>query len=473
MNSRFLGILVAGCLAVILAAPVAASAQSPAAGAEVTFARDIAPILQRSCQQCHRPASVAPMSLLTYEQARPWARSIKARTQLRNKRGAMPPWFIEKDIGIQHFKDDISLSEEEIEKIAIWADSGAPLGNPADLPPPLDFGNEDEWTIGEPDLILESPEIVVPASAPDKWTSLGTIETGLTEDRYVAAVEVREFNDVPKDGDSNTVGGRFVFHHMSFDSVDPEELASGGQAFMRFPTHEVGRNPDIFPPEAGLPIPAGSVIHLRNAHIHANGRETRAHLKFAFKLHPPGYEPDLKYVRTTVGNGVDVDMKPMQAGQELHAYKVLDEHIKLLVFEPHQHAPGTRMCLEAIWGHNIQTLNCTGYDHNWVKQYVYQDDYAPLLPKGTILHLIGWHDTTVANRNVPDPRNWSGGGRRSVANMFINLGKAVALTDEEFEREMAERRERLQLTKNDYLIGCPLCQVEFPSQNATANNNQN
>ena len=242
---------------------------------------------------------------------------------------------------------------------------------------------------------------------------------------------------------------------------------------MRFPTHEVGRNPDIFPPEAGLPIPAGSVIHLRNAHIHANGRETRAHLKFAFKLHPPGYEPDLEYVRTTVGNGVDVDMKPMQAGQELHAYKVLDEHIKLLVFEPHQHAPGTRMCLEAIWGHNIQTLNCTGYDHNWVKQYVYQDDYAPLLPKGTILHLIGWHDTTIANRNVPDPRNWSGGGRRSVANMFINLGKAVALTDEEFEREMAERRERLQLTKNDYLIGCPLCQVEFPSQNATANNDQN
>ncbi len=467
MNSGRLGFLVAGCLAVILAAPAAASA-------EVTFAKDIAPILQRSCQQCHRPASVAPMSLLTYEQARPWARAIKARTQLRNKRGAMPPWFIEKDIGIQHFKDDISLSEEEIGKIAMWADSGAPLGNPADLPPPLDFGNEDEWTIGEPDLILESPEIVVPASAPDKWTSLGTIETGLTEDRYVAAVEVREFNDVPKETDSNTVGGRFVFHHMSFDSIDPNELASGGRAVMRFPTHEVGRNPDIFPPEAGLPIPAGSVIHLRNAHIHANGRETRAHLKFAFKLHPPGYEPDLEYVRTTVGNGVDVDMKPMQAGQELHAYKVLDEHIKLLVFEPHQHAPGTRMCLEAIWGHNIQTLNCTGYDHNWVKQYVYQDDYAPLLPKGTILHLIGWHDTTVANRNVPDPRNWSGGGRRSVANMFINLGKAVALTDEEFEREMAERRERLQLTKNDYLIGCPLCQVEFPSQqNATANNDQN
>ena len=469
-NGCRLGFLAVGCLAAVALAPAAANGQ-PAAAGDVTFARDIAPILQRSCQQCHRPASVAPMSLLTYEDARPWARAIKARTALRNKRGAMPPWFIEKDIGIQHFKDDISLSEEEIAKIAMWADSGAPLGNRADLPPPLDFGNEDEWSIGEPDLIFESPEIVVPASAPDKWTSLGTIETGLTEDRYVAAVEVREFNDVPKDGGSNTVGGRFVFHHMTFDSVDPESL--GSRDATRWPTHEVGRNADIFPPEAGLPMPAGSVLHLRNAHIHANGRETRSHLKFAFKLHPPGYEPDLKYVRNTVGNGVDIDMKPMQAGQELHAYSVLEQHTKLLVFEPHQHAPGTRMCLEAIWGHNIQTLNCTGYDHNWVKQYVYQDDHAPLLPKGTILHLIGWHDTTQANRNVADPRNWSGGGRRSVANMFINLGKAVALTEEQFEQEMAQRRERLKLTKNDYVVGCPLCQVEFPSQQqAAANDNQ-
>ena len=141
-----------GCFGLLffgLMTPVTVNAQpNKVAGvspSEVTFAKDIAPILQRSCQQCHRPASVAPMSLLTYEDVRPWARAIKMRTALRNKRGAMPPWFIEKDIGIQHFKDDISLSEKEIEKIAIWVDSGAPLGNPADLPPPLDFG---PWRVG-------------------------------------------------------------------------------------------------------------------------------------------------------------------------------------------------------------------------------------------------------------------------------------------------------------------------------------
>ena len=457
-------------LAVGLLAPAAASAQSGAADHEVTFARDIAPILQRSCQECHRPASVAPMSLLTYEEVRPWARSIKARTQLRNKRGAMPPWFIEKDIGIQQYKNDPSLTEVEIEKIATWADNGAPLGNPADLPPPLQFAGEDEWTIGEPDLVLESPEIVVPAAAPDKWTSLGTVPVGLGEDRYVAAVEVKEINDVPKDQSSDTVGGRYVFHHMTYQTIVPD--APDGDTVQRWPVHEVGRNADVFPPEAGRLLEAGAHLNLDNAHLHANGRETRARLRFAFKLHPEGYEPSLKYTSNVLGNGVDIDIKPMQAGQELHAYKVLDEHTKIVLFEPHQHAPGTRMCLEAIWGHNVQQLTCAGYDHNWVKQYIYEDDYAPLLPKGTILHVIGWLDTTVANRNVADPRNWSGGGRRSVANMFINIGQGIALSDEEFEREMAERRERLRLTKNDYQLGCPLCLVEFPSQQATANNDQ-
>ena len=84
-----------------------------------------------------------------------------------------------------------------------------------------------------------------------------------------------------------------------------------------------------------------------------------------------------------------------------------------------------RMCLEAIWGYNIQTLNCVGYDHNWVRGYDYDDDSAPLLPKGTILHIIGYMDNSPTNKNVPDPRNWQGSGNRSVANMFIDLGMRV------------------------------------------------
>ena len=119
---------------------------------QVTFAKDIAPILQRSCQNCHHPDSVAPMSLMTYEEVRPWARSIKFSTGLRNKPDVMPPWYIEKNIGIQQFKDDMSLSDEEIAQIATWADSGAPRGNPADEPQPLSFAGEGEWRLGKPDL---------------------------------------------------------------------------------------------------------------------------------------------------------------------------------------------------------------------------------------------------------------------------------------------------------------------------------
>ena len=117
------------------------------------------------------------------------------------------------------------------------------------------------------------------------------------------------------------------------------------------------------------------------------------------------------------------------------------------------------MCLEAIWGINIQTLTCAGYDHNWVRGYEYAHGYEPLLPKGTILHITGYMDNTVGNRNVPDPRNWQGSGNRSVANMFIDLGHGVALTDEQFQEAMAERRQMHKLTKNDVMIGCPLCMV--------------
>ena len=151
-----------------------------------------------------------------------------------------------------------------------------------------------------------------------------------------------------------------------------------------------------------------------------------------------GYKPAYKRSTLRLGNGIDIDVKPNQANQELHAYATLQEHTKIIAFEPHLHAPGVRMCLEAIWGHNIQTLNCVGYDHNWVKQYVYEDDAAPLLPKGTIVHLIGFLDTTAANKNPADPRNWAGGGRRSIANMFIDLGYSVSLTEEQFQAEMAQ-----------------------------------
>jgi hypothetical protein len=301
---------------------------------------------------------------------------------------------------------------------------------------------------------------------PDRWGDIGFVPTGLTEDRYASAVEVREVNDIPKSGGTNTVGGRFVFHHMTYSSVvqgqrGPESVDEGPTSW---PIHEVGRNADVFPPEAGRLLAANSALSLNASHLHANGRETKAHLEFAFKFFPKGYKPLYRRSSMSLGNSIDIDTKPNQANQELHAYSVLQEHTKIITFEPHMHATGMRMCYEAIWGDHIQTLNCVGYDHNWVKQYVYADAAAPLLPKGTIVHLIGFLDTTPANRNPVDPRNWSGDGRRSIANMFSDLGYAVSLTDEQFQNEMAKRRQNMK-TKNDYDIGCPLCWAPQPPIN--------
>src|SRR6185503_2929000 len=125
-----------GGLALFVAGAMTPSAYAQAP-AQVTFTKDVAPILQRSCQSCHRPGSVAPMSLITYEEVRPWAKAIKHRTGLGGKPDVMPPWYIDKTIGIQQYKNDMSLSEDEIATIARWVDGGAPQGNPADMPPPL------------------------------------------------------------------------------------------------------------------------------------------------------------------------------------------------------------------------------------------------------------------------------------------------------------------------------------------------
>jgi hypothetical protein len=226
-----------------------------------------------------------------------------------------------------------------------------------------------------------------------------------------------------------------------------------------WPVHEVGREADIFDSRSARLLKAGSSIVSDSVHLHSNGRDTTAHLEIAFKFMPVGYKPEYRRATYALGNGVDIDIKGMEANQQLHAYALLRENTKILSFEPHLHAPGARMCLEAIWGYNIQTINCVGYDHNWVRGYDYDDDSAPLLPKDTILHIIGYMDNSPSNKNVPDPRNWQGSGNRSVANMFIDLGNRVALTDEQFQKEMAARREKLKLTRNSMVIGCPLCNI--------------
>src|SRR3954449_12798400 len=136
-------------IAIVAATSVAASAQQQTS-APVTFSKDVAPILQKSCQNCHRPGAIAPMSLMTYQDARPWARSIKQKVSSRE----MPPWYIDRHVGISKFKDDPSLSDAEIDIITRWVDQGAAAGNPAEMPTARVFSDNDKWHIGKPDMIV-------------------------------------------------------------------------------------------------------------------------------------------------------------------------------------------------------------------------------------------------------------------------------------------------------------------------------
>ncbi len=452
---------------VFAAAVFLSAAASPAAAQ--TFTKDIAPILQRSCQQCHRPDSLAPMSLMTYEEVRPYARAIKQRTALRGKPGVMPPWYIEKNVGIQHFKDDISLSDDEIQKIAAWADNGAPKGNPDDMPPPLTFADASVWKIGTPDLIVSSRDVTMKALAPDWFGSIGEAATNLSEDRYVAAVEIKEVNDLRgKKSDRTTVGGLYLVHHAAFGVIGPE---GRGSSIGGWPVHEVGRNADVFDPDAGKLLMADSKLAFFSVHMHSNGVDAKAHLEVGFKFHPIGYKPKVNFQPLFVGNGPDIDIRGGEANQRMDAYFTLPQNTKLMTFEPHMHAPGVRMCLEAIWGISVQTLSCAGYNHSWVRVYNYADDAAPLLPKGTILHVIGYFDNSPANKNVADPRNWSGSGHRSVDNMVINLMQAIYMNDEQFQAEMTKRRAQLGLKDGQTTIGCPLCGAP-PAPPRTAGNPQ-
>lgn len=426
---------------------------------QITFHRDIEPILQRSCQTCHRDGGAGPMPLVTYEEVAPFAGLIEYKTGLRDRAGAMPPWYAEKDVGIQNFKNDPSLSDEELAAISTWARSGTPKGDPADAPEPLVFDDTIKWKLGEPDLVVSTEDFFMEGGRPDWWGDLKAVPTGLTEDRYVKSVEIVEVNDVGSGDDiSDTVGGLYIFHHMIWrtEVLDENGQAIPGEA-VSWPVHEVARNGDIFDPEAGPLLKANSAFFTDSVHMHSNGRDTTGHLEIGFRFHDEDYEPKYKSGISILGNGSDISVEGDADNQTIHAYQVLNQHTKVITFEPHLHAPGERMCLEAIWGYSKETLSCVGYDHNWVRGYPFADDYTPLLPKGTILHITGYFDNTASNPNVPDARNWQGSGNRSVTNMFIDLGIRVTMTDEQFFEEMETRRKNLNLGPNDHVIGCPLC----------------
>jgi hypothetical protein len=402
---------------------IAVSAQG-----EVTFTKDIAPILEARCQSCHRPNTFAPMSLLTYEEARPWAKSIKQKVVARE----MPPWYIDKTVGVRHFKNDVSLTDQQIATIAQWVDNGAPKGDPKDMPPPRKFDDSDQWHM-QPDLIVTLPkDQIVPGKGADQWIDV-LVDSGLKEDRYIQGIEVKP------------VKGFRAVHHVTTSMKHDDDADDGDNVQGTFLNeYALGKNADMFPEGAGRLIKAGTKINF-NLHLHSIGQDTAANVALGLKFYPKGYSP--KYAETTekIGDPKDLDIPANQDNVRFDAYQTLAKPARLLSFQPHMHNRGKASCMEAIYpgGHKVEMISCVShYQFAWHLVYLYEDEEQPLLPAGTVIHLTSWYDNSTGNKFNPDSDNTITYGQRTIDEMGGAWVSYYNLTDEEYKQQVAARKAR-------------------------------
>jgi hypothetical protein len=439
-----------------------AVAQTPGKAA-ATFAQDIAPIFQEKCQVCHRPGSIAPMSLVTYEEARPWARAIRARVAARE----MPPWHLDRTVGIQKFINDRSLSDDQIGAIVRWVDAGAPLGDPKDMPPPKQWPNDDrfqlEEILGPPDLIVKSKAWTMPAEAQDAHFR-PSVELPLTEPRWVRAAETKP-----------SLKGRRIAHHASTYLRQPESaeaieveralrqgqvgvdavLAARAQAATDttdvrelFTEWAQGKGGEIYPENTGKLVKPGAKVEF-DIHYHAVGEEIIDELEIGWWFYPTGVTPKYSADYIALGSVRDIEIPPNTVTAHQGSY-VLPAPAILHNFQPHMHYRGKAFLLEAIYPDNRrEVINYADrYTNTWHINYIYDPDYAPVFPKGTVLQITAWHDNTAANKNNPDPRQWVTSGPRTVDEMAHANTQLIYITEEDYQRITEERKKKSAQTQN-------------------------
>ena len=441
--------VLSGVLGMLAASALPAAAQN--AGASPTFSKDIAPIFQAKCQACHQPESIAPMSLVTYQQARPWARSIKDRVA----RKQMPPWHIDQSVGVQKFKNDMSLSDAQIETIVKWVDAGAPQGDPKDLPPAKPLVTNNEWQgvmdgFGPPDVVIKSSEYKMPAVGQDVWYRPMT-DIPITEPRWVKMVEIRPTN----------LKARKILHHSIAYLVlenDPEAVNTGTATFgisgpqsredllARRPQlmeWAIGKGYDKFADGTGKLIVPGEKISW-DQHLHAVGEEIAGGSEIGLWFYPKGQEPKKRSYLigfTGLREREFLDIPPNSVAYT-EGFTVLKENTMITNFQPHFHLRGKAMKVEAIkpdGGREIVSY-VGNFNFNWMTNYIYQDDAAPIYPKGTIIQVSAWYDNTTANKDNPDPEQWVGYGDRTVDEMAHAWMNVVYYTDDEYKAILAERK---------------------------------
>jgi mono/diheme cytochrome c family protein len=417
----------------------------------VTFSKHVAPIFQARCQSCHEPGSIAPMSLANFKDARPWARSIKQRVSSRQ----MPPWHIDRSVGVQKFKNDMALTDEQIATIVNWVDQGAPEGNPADFTPkPVASGlywQAERDGYGPPDLVIQAPMQTMPALHQDVWWR-PVSEIPITEPRWAKMVEIRPAN----------IQGRKILHHsIAYHILSPENAASittGVGRFNQGPPSAadvvnrrpmlmewaIGKGYDRYMDGTGKLIMPGEKISW-DQHIHAAGEEITSASEIGIWLYPKGEEPKKRSYLigfTGLKNGqAGLDIPPNSIAYT-EGFTVLRENTLITNFQPHFHLRGKAMQVEAILpdGRTEVVSYVSDFNFNWMTNYIYTDDAAPAFPKGTIIHVTAYYDNTRANKSNPDPDQWVGYGDRTVDEMAHAWMNVVYLTDAEYQEWLSKRR---------------------------------
>ncbi len=403
----------------------------------VTYAKDVAPILQANCQVCHRPGAVAPMSLLEYEEVRAWAPRIRERVVNR----IMPPWHIDRTVGIQEFKNDVSLTDEEIETIVGWVDAGAPLGSPADLPPQMEWPDyEERWAYEDvfgrpPDLVIRSEPFTVVANGMDQWPHPRAQVTGLMEPRWIRAVEV-------KPADPAT---RYVFHHGN-PSLEQGGVRTG------LVNSAVGKEGDIYPEDAGRLIEPGATVDF-GMHFFPLDEDVEAVMELGLWFYPLDEEPEFvtpgeALFRADAGYKVRANdlLIPPHGTAMLQGVRVLDRSARIHSVRGHMHLRGKYQMLEALYTDGRrEILSKVNWEHGWHTTFLYEDHVQPLLPKGTTLIVTSWFDNTADNPRNPDPDQWVVFGKRTVDDMsHMWIGITYFDDEEAFERLVAEREQLLR-----------------------------
>ncbi|MSR12418.1 MAG: cytochrome c [Gammaproteobacteria bacterium] len=410
---------------------------------ELVYNGKVGRIINENCVVCHREGGIGPMQFETYDQVRPWAPLIQYKVSRRE----MPPYAYDHGIGIQDLQGDWRLSQDEIDTVVAWVNAGAPLGDPENALPPLNLPDPNEWSfaadLGQPDMIIPSVPIDIPASGNDLWLK-HNVATGLTTDRCIKAVQVKPRGDA-----------KSVVHHANSNVEVPDEDGEF-QRYGMLTEYAMGKWGELVPDGVCRTLPAGSRVAW-DIHMFPGGVGAMAQGKMiednvveiglwfheeGYGIDTPVYKQDLSLYQISPQGDLVIEPNGYQMTQGFHSF---DHPVRLDSFQPHGHLRMRHASLEIFYpetGRTEAISQVSNWSATWHHSHIFGEDSAPLLPAGAVLVLKQWYDNTSDNPNNPDSDQWVVGGSRTGDEMTHAWIAVTHLDDAGFEKLVADRKEK-------------------------------